>query len=245
MHRGRLPLYELALMTAERAYGLCQPCELTLVTAEPAPLSLFGPQASRAVMARLAQAGVKVRIAASTEIAGRGLVDLHPGGERLTVDRIVTLPSVDGPRLEGLPHDAHGFLVIDQHGRVRGVHGVYAAGDVTHHPVKQGGLACRQADAAAEAIAAHAGAAIKPGRYEPVLEGVLLTERSAMFMRRGADDDGQVRSVVATHGTWWPPAKIAGRELAVHLGDRRRQAAAPAGEGVHVTPHDDPWGVTS
>ena len=48
-----LPLYELALMTAERAYGLCQRDELMLLTAEQAPLAIFGAQASRALAARL------------------------------------------------------------------------------------------------------------------------------------------------------------------------------------------------
>jgi sulfide:quinone oxidoreductase len=42
-----VPLYELALMTVERAYDQCQPCEAIVVTHEPAPLALFGPEASR------------------------------------------------------------------------------------------------------------------------------------------------------------------------------------------------------
>jgi sulfide:quinone oxidoreductase len=41
-----LPLYELALMTAARAYDMGVEVKLTLVTAEPAPLAVFGPQAS-------------------------------------------------------------------------------------------------------------------------------------------------------------------------------------------------------
>ena len=43
-----------------------------------------------------------------------------------------------------------------------GVPDVFAAGDATAEPVKQGGLATQQADAAAEAIAAEAGAADRP-----------------------------------------------------------------------------------
>ena len=35
---------------------------------------------------------------------------------------------------------------------------IFAAGDATSEPIKQGGLAAQQADAAAEAIAAEAGA---------------------------------------------------------------------------------------
>jgi sulfide:quinone oxidoreductase len=102
-------LYELALMAAERAYALCQHGELTVLTAEPAPLAIFGPQVSRALTAKLQAAGVTIRTAVDAEVRAAGLVVLHPGGEQLTVDRIVTVPVLDGPALDGLPHDAHGF----------------------------------------------------------------------------------------------------------------------------------------
>ena len=42
-----LPLYELALMTAERAYSVNTDVELTLVTPEDEPLGVFGREASR------------------------------------------------------------------------------------------------------------------------------------------------------------------------------------------------------
>ena len=42
-----LPIYELALMTAERAFDMCVDVELTLVTSEPSPLALFGGDVSR------------------------------------------------------------------------------------------------------------------------------------------------------------------------------------------------------
>src|SRR5204863_9422724 len=44
-----LPLYELALMTADRAYEACAEVELTLVTPEDSALALFGADASRDV----------------------------------------------------------------------------------------------------------------------------------------------------------------------------------------------------
>ena len=50
------------------------------------------------------------------------------------------------------------ILPVDEHARVRGVGGVYAAGDATTFALKQGGLATQQADAAAETIAADLGA---------------------------------------------------------------------------------------
>ena len=41
-----LPLYELALLTAARAFDMCVDVELTLVTSEPSPLAVFGEAVS-------------------------------------------------------------------------------------------------------------------------------------------------------------------------------------------------------
>ena len=201
-------------MTAERAYDMCQRHDLMLLTAEQAPLAIFGEQASRALNARLYAAGITIRAAVDVEVLACGLIELHPGGERLTVDRIVTLPLFDGPAINGLPHDEHGFLAVDEHARVEGVPDVYAAGDVTHHPIKQAGPARQQADAAADMIAAQAGVAIKPQPYAAVLEGILLTERATMIMRREKNEAGNDSSIVSHAGPWRAPTKAIGREFA-------------------------------
>jgi len=96
------------------------------------------------------------------------------------------------------------------------VPGVFAAGDITAFPIKQGGLACQQADAAAMQIAADAGADVQPEPFKPVLRGMLLTERWARFLRRDAAGHGE-QTDVAGRALWWPPTKIAGRELAGYL----------------------------
>src|SRR4029078_2804223 len=98
-------------------------------------------------------------------------------GEELAVQRVVTLPRLKGPAISGLPAAGDGFLVTDRHTQGNGAPDVYAAGDVTAFRVKQGGLACQQADAAAEHIAARAGAALEAVAFSPVLRGMLLTER--------------------------------------------------------------------
>ena len=118
------------------------------------------------------------------------------GTGEVEADRVVALPRIEGLRLPGVPHDANGFVPIDEHGRVRDVDDVYAAGDLTNFPIKQGGLAAQQADAAAEAIAAAAGAEITPTPFKPVLRGLLLTGLSSPLHARRGRQPG----ITARHG---------------------------------------------
>jgi sulfide:quinone oxidoreductase len=224
-----LPLYELALMLAERAFDMGAELELHIVTPEASPLAIFGPGASDEVAKLLAEAGIVVHTGIEAEFAGFGRLRLGPQGSMLEIQRVVTMPRLEGPSIAGLPADPDGFLVTDAHGRVQGVPDVYAAGDITSFPVKQGGIACQQADAVAQSIAARAGVRLVPEPFHPVLRGMLLTERSARFMRRDGDD-GQV----AGRALWWPPTKIAGRELAGYLETLDEQSERPSGLPVNV-----------
>jgi sulfide:quinone oxidoreductase len=221
-----LPIYELALMTAQRAWETGQRPELTVVTPERAPLEMFGPEASRLLTDALREAGVVLRTAVHADFAAPGELVLHPGGEHVSAERIVTLPELTGPDIPGLPLDADGFIRIDRHGRVEALEDVWAAGDATSFPIKQGGIACQQADAAAEAIAATAGAGNDPAPFEPVLRGVLITERASRFMRRDVSGAAGDDAKVMASAMWWPPTKIAGEELSRVLEDvgARRQS---------------------
>jgi sulfide:quinone oxidoreductase len=166
---------------------------------------------------------------------GRALVLV--GGAKVYADRFVTLPVPTGPFLVGLPHDQHGFVKVDAHGRVEGLCDVYAAGDVTTFPLKQGGLAAQQADAVAEAIAAEIGAAVDPAPFTPVLRGLLLTGGAPLYLRSepqrlahpssvAIDDSRPARpgvdaSMADGQALWWPPSKVAGRYLAPYLATAR------------------------
>jgi NADPH-dependent 2,4-dienoyl-CoA reductase/sulfur reductase-like enzyme len=97
-----------------------------------------------------------------------GELRLVPEGT-IAADRVVALPRLRGPRIDGLPQTVEGFLPVDAHGQVHGLADVFGAGDITSFPVKQGGIATQQADAAAEMIAANAGADIAPQPFRPVL----------------------------------------------------------------------------
>src|SRR3954452_23234197 len=157
-----LPLYELALLTAARAYESGIRIELHVITPEGAPLGVFGTQASESLADLLDEAGVQLHAGVSARSAGAGVLELEPSGKRIEVDRIVALPRLHGRPVDGLPADANGFIPVDEHAQVRGVDGVWAAGDATDFPLKQGGIATQQADAAAAAIAARAGAPVEP-----------------------------------------------------------------------------------
>jgi sulfide:quinone oxidoreductase len=123
-----------------------------------------------------------------------------------------------------VPHDRAGFVPTDEHGRVTGIDSVYAAGDLTQFPIKQGGIAAQQADAAAETMAAVAGAPIEPARFRPVLRGLLLT---GIFPRYLRSEVGKDVSTVDVEPLWWPPAKIVGRHLAPFLAKRLGLSETP------------------
>ena len=153
-----LPLYDLALLTAaDCAAHDRSGVELSLITPEEKPLAIFGETASAAIRRLLDESGVTLHTSSYGVPGHSGSLDITPGDKRISVDRIVTLPRLVGPRLRGIVCEHDGFIQTDAHGRVAGLDDVFAAGDATAFPIKQGGLSAQQADAVAEAIAASVG----------------------------------------------------------------------------------------
>jgi sulfide:quinone oxidoreductase len=212
-----LPAYELALMTGSwlLARGI-DGVTVALVTPEDEPLHLFGRQASEAVQALLDERGVAVHTRAYPAEARAGELLLVPDGV-VAADRVVALPRLHGPRIAGVPQTFEGFIPVDPHGQVPGLTGVYAAGDITTFPVKQGGIATQQADAAAQAIAAELGVDVVPRPFKPVLRGLLVTGGVASYLRAELDGDADGTSQASDTPLWWPPAKIVGHHLAPFL----------------------------
>jgi sulfide:quinone oxidoreductase len=204
--------------------------ELMLVTPEEAPLAIFGRTASEALEELLEARGIDLRVRTTPFRFEHGALQLMPAAS-LDVDAVIALPRAEGPALSGLPADVGGFLPTDEHGRVVGAEDVYAAGDVTQFPIKQGGIATQQADAVAEAIAARAGAPVEPESFRPVLRGLLLT---GLFPRYLRAEPGTDASAIDTEALWWPPAKIVGRYLAPFLAERigLGDISPPRGEGA-------------
>ena len=227
-----LPLYDLALMTAaECAAHERTEVQLTLVTPEQEPLTLFGNPASVAVRRLLDDSGVTLHTSSYAAPGRPGWLRHLPVRERIRVERIVTEPRLVGPRLRGIPCGEHGFIHTDAHGELADLDGVFAAGDATAFPIKQGGLAAQQADAVAEAIAASAGAEIDPQPFRPVLRGLLLTGGAPRYLRTDISGSAGDDSTVSSRPLWWPPDKICGRYLAPYL-------SSQVGDAADVMPQD-------
>jgi sulfide:quinone oxidoreductase len=224
-----LPAYELALMTAGEAREMGHDdVVVTVVTPERTPLSLFGEEVGAAVAEELRWAGVDVRTGVVARRDGASLV-LEPGGERLEVQRVLAVPRILGPGLDGVPTDEEGFIRTDDDCRVEGCERIWAAGDGIVSPLKFGGLATHQARRAIAAIARLAGAHDVPDPGEPVLEGQLLVGHRARRLRGRGDAEGAP--------LWWPQGKVAGeylpRWLAEH-GVATPASAKPPEGGISV-----------
>lgn len=215
-----LPLYELALMTAERAESMdIRDLQLSLVTPEPRPLAVFGTAVGEVVANRLARAGVKVYTdSLATVPASRTLV-IQPQNIRLEDQRIVAMPRIAGPSIRGLPGaGAHGFLPIDKHCSVPETGGsVFAAGDVADYPIKHGGLGAQMADAAAAMIAVRAGAQAKAPAFNPVIRGKLLTGSDPVYMSAHPVGAESFESEVYDEPPWPADEKVVAEELGTYL----------------------------
>lgn len=220
-----LPIYELALMTTARAYDMGVELSTTVVTPEEAPLAVFGAAVTDALKRLLDERRVDVITSAHAEISEPGVVSIRPGARTLRANRVVALPQLFGPSVPGVPSGAQGgFISIDAQCRVRGLERVWAAGDATDFPVKLGGIAAQQADTAAEAIAALAGAPVKPKAFHPEVHAILLGGDKPLYLSAHITGGHGSSSQIGEEPAWSPPTKVAAKYLAPYL-NLRDQAA--------------------
>ena len=220
-----LPLYELALMTAGRAYETGIDLETTIVTPEDGPLAIFGAPASNSIAELLARASIKTITSAYAEVPNAREIVINPGDRHLEVDRVIALPELFGPEVRGIPLGEHGFIPVDPYCRVPGIERVYAAGDATDFPIKHGGIGSQQADIAAQSIAALAGASVTPQRFNPVIHGTLLANGKPQYLTAHITGGHGFSSKITDTPTWSPPSKIAAKYLAPYL--QERDSASP------------------
>jgi sulfide:quinone oxidoreductase len=200
-----LPAYELALMTAGEARAMGHDdVQVTVITPEHAPLSLFGDEVGEAVAEELSWGGVGLRTGVVAQRDRGGLL-LEPSGERLDVQRVFAVPRILGPGIQGVPADDEGFIRAGDDALVEGCERTWAAGDGVVSPVKFGGLATHQARRASAAIARLAGAPEPSDPGEPVLHGRLLVGHRTRRLRGRGDAEGAP--------LWWPQGKVAGEYL--------------------------------
>lgn len=212
-----LPIYEMALMAAaEMAAAGVGDARVTVVTPEDLPLAIFGVRAAEQARELLDQRGVEVVTGAHPVEFKDGLLQIAPG-EAIEADAVVSAPRLEGRRLEGIPCDEHGFVEVDEHNRVIGLDGVFAAGDVTAFPVKQGGLAAQQADAVAEAIAADLGFLPTARPFDPILRAVLWTGERPRYLYGMLSGGHGETSVFSEKPLWGREGKIVGQYLAPFL----------------------------
>jgi sulfide:quinone oxidoreductase len=178
-----LPLYELALLGSSvlRKSGIGD-ARLRVVSPEDAPLELFGRVVGEQMGRLLLEHGVEFIGGASPVAFEGGRLQVVPG-DPIEAEAVVSLPRLEGRRIDGLHADPEGFLPVDEHCRVVDAKGVFAAGDVTAFPVKQSGIATQEADVAAEAIAATVGAEIEPAAFAPVLRAELDGAIAGRYLR--------------------------------------------------------------
>jgi sulfide:quinone oxidoreductase len=216
-----LPLYELALLAeTELSKAGVDDFKLTVVTPEEAPLQIFGRRVSAQVGELLGERGIGV-------LAGRHSIRFEDGqlftapGDPFDVDAVVSLPKLEGRRIRGVPHDPDGFVGVDEHCRVIGRDRIFAVGDATTFPVKQGGVATQQADVAAEAIAAELGCDVEAGPLDPVLRGVLWTGAKPLYLSGHLSGGHGETSSATDEPPWQGDAqhKIVGRYLTPFLGE--------------------------
>ena len=228
-----LPLYELALMTAERARNMgIDELEVTLVTPELSPLAIFGESASAAASGLLEEAGITVLCSAVANVPAPGELYVQPQGVELHPQRMVAIPRVEGPPIRGLAGGgAHGFLPIDAACAVPGTKSrVYAAGDAVAYPIKHGGLGTQMADTAACAIARLAGVDVEQKPFWPVIRGKLLSGRAPLYMSARLVGAKGFESEVFDSPPWPEDEKVVAEELGPYLAslDSGSRVSAPA-----------------
>jgi sulfide:quinone oxidoreductase len=217
--RWSLPVYELATMTAERAeHQANQQIAVAVVTPERGPLDIFGLANSEAIERLADELGVIVHTNA-TVLDWDGRTMTLANGAEYPVDRLFAMPRLSGIAPSGLPQDEHGFLPVDEFQRVLGgdapLPGIFAVGDVTNFPLKQGGLATEAADTAVDAIEVQFGSREASEPFPREIEAILLTAGRRIPMRARVDADGS--KVIPIEDLTGPQQKIRSRFLADRL----------------------------
>jgi sulfide:quinone oxidoreductase len=221
-----LPLYELALLTsAHIARHNITGVTLSLVTPEDEPLAQFGGDVSEKVADLLARRGITI-LTGTYPVGLYGSMLMLAPGRTFPAQHVVCMPEARGIVIDGLPHNFGGFLPTDLYGRVSGAPDVFAIGDITSHPIKQGGVAAQQADVLAQLLAREAGAPLdEPEPHRPSLRGLLLTGEEPQYLDSEPTGGRGAPATISAEPLWWPGGKIAAHHLGAYLAQAYRHTA--------------------
>jgi sulfide:quinone oxidoreductase len=233
-----LPIYELALFTAKEIDEHDLFATVAIVTPEAAALQVFGAAVSTAVHGLLLDHLVHFVPSTRPRSVSRSGLELSDGAT-IPADRVIAVPQLTGRRLSGVPAGWSGFVATDDRGRVESLQHVFAAGDMTRFPIKQGGLATQQADVIAAELARRAGADVTLSPVRHVLRTQLFGADGPLFLRVELDAHGHpIRAgeapSVSTDAPWWPAAKLHGRYLSPWMAARASSVAATASPVVRA-----------
>jgi sulfide:quinone oxidoreductase len=225
-----LPLYELALMTAQRARNMGLKVQITFITSDSVPLKAFGQAAGKAILGLLDESGIAIHTGAQVQVPAPRIV--RAGAIEVQADRIVTLPKITGPAIPGIPASTRWFVPINNRCVVPSTLGrVFAAGDATDFPVKHGGIGAQQADTAAAGITHIAGLGDRPSPLHPVIRGALLTGDRPLYVAARLVAGLGWQTEIYEDPPWPAEQKIVADELGAYLGTLDPAAPDPAGAG--------------
>ena len=181
------------------------------------PTGVFGHAGSRVVEELLASRGIELRTSIHAERFEDGLLHLVPGAQ-LAIERVIALPRLVGVAVEGIPHDGSGFVHTDAFGRIPTLEDVYAAGDGTGFPIKQGGV--RLCKPTPQPRRSHRRPALRSSSRPSIPFARAPSDRLTTGIPSGRVGGGHMySSVAADTPLWWPPAKISARYLAPYLAE--------------------------
>ena len=167
--------YEAALLidAGLRARGVRDRVQVSVRSAEPAPMPVAGAKVSAAVTGILAARGIDYR--PSAQVAGVEPGRLYFGDEAEDTDLVVYMPPIAAPRViaDSALADPDGWIHADPHTLATGFEGVHAIGDNTHivlgigKPLPRAGVfAHGQAHAVADTVAAAITGRGKAARFD-------------------------------------------------------------------------------
>jgi sulfide:quinone oxidoreductase len=210
-------MFSASLLEAADIKGV----RLTIATPEEKPLQVFGSGATSEIGDLLAQRDIEVVTGVHPLGVEGGHLNVVPRGE-IEASAVIAMPRHEGRVVEGIKCDPKGFVAVDEHCRIAGTQRLFAVGDVTTFPVKQGGIATQQADSAAAMIAAELGAPVEPAPFDPVLRSVLLTGESPRYLHaRFKGGQGEKPFLSEEPPGKLAEAKIFGRYLTSFLAELR------------------------